>query len=124
MKTLRVGIASYDEIKERTLAITKGSYLPKKNEPKVWFSSIESLAQVLSSKNKLLLEIIKQEEPQSIKELAELTGRQKSNLSRTLKTMQRYKLVVLKPSNTGKELIPIVNYDQVKLNFELISAHT
>lgn len=52
MKTLIVGIASYEQIKKRTLAIARGEYKPKKDEPKVWFTSIESLAQVLSTDNK------------------------------------------------------------------------
>ena len=70
---LRVGIAPYSEIKKRTLAIARGQYKPSRHEPKVWFTSIESLAQVLSSKNKLFLEIIATEEPDSMTELAELS---------------------------------------------------
>ncbi len=66
MKTLIVGIASYEQIKKRTLAIARGEYKPKKDEPKVWFTSIESLAQVLSTDNKLLLEIIKIQEPKAL----------------------------------------------------------
>ena len=66
---LRVGIAPYEEVKKRVLAIARGESRPTKNEPKVWFSSIESLAQVLSSKNKLLLEIIAQSKLNSVSEV-------------------------------------------------------
>ncbi|MFM8453697.1 MAG: transcriptional regulator, partial [Gammaproteobacteria bacterium] len=76
-RILKIGIAPYEEIKKRTMAIARGEYKPKKSEPKVWFSSIESLAQVLSTKNRLLLEIILENQPNSITELAELSHRHK-----------------------------------------------
>jgi len=48
MNTLKIGIASRDAFRKRTLAIAKGEYKPGKNDPKVWFESLESLAQLLS----------------------------------------------------------------------------
>jgi len=92
---LRVGIAPYEEIKERTLSIVRGDYKPSPTDPKIWFSSMESLAQVPSMHNKLLLELIAQAKPQSMTELAQLSGRHKGNLSRTLRTMEHYGLVSL-----------------------------
>ena len=50
-KTLKIGIASLADYKARTLAIAKGDYKPSKNEPKVWFQSMESFAKVLSDRN-------------------------------------------------------------------------
>jgi predicted transcriptional regulator len=117
---LRVGIAPYDEIKERTLAIARGKYKPSANEPKVWFSSIESLAQVLSTRNKLLLEIIAQSNPHSMTELAQISGRQKSNLSRTLKMMERYGLVRLQRLKNGK-IRPRVTFDHLRVDLQLTS---
>jgi predicted transcriptional regulator len=55
MQTLRVGIASYEEMKARTLPIARGQYTPAADEPKVWFRSAESLARVLSDRNRALL---------------------------------------------------------------------
>jgi predicted transcriptional regulator len=87
MKALRVGIASYEDMKARTMAIARGTLRPKAGDPKVWFPSTESLARVLSAKNRTLLATIREAQPQSLAGLALLTGRQKSNLSRTLKTL-------------------------------------
>src|ERR1035438_1371130 len=42
MRTLRVGIASYEQMKARTVAIARGEYKPAAGEPKVWFTSAES----------------------------------------------------------------------------------
>ncbi len=92
---LRVGILSREEYKARTLAIARGQYRPRRGEPKVWFESIRSMAQVLSAENQELLRIIAERKPQSLKELESATGRRSSNLSRTLKTMARYGIVDL-----------------------------
>ncbi len=86
MKTLKVGIASYKDMKDRTMAIARGDLRPKPGEPKVWFTSTESFAKVLSQKNRTLLSTIAETHPGSLQELADLTGRKTSNLSRTLKT--------------------------------------
>ena len=65
---IKVGIMSKEEYKKRTIAIAKGEYIPKKDEPKVWFESIGSMSQILSSQNQELLKIIIQKKPQSLKE--------------------------------------------------------
>ncbi len=49
-KTLNIGIMSKADYIKRTIAIAKGGYKPKEDEPKVWFESIKSLVQVLSNK--------------------------------------------------------------------------
>jgi len=117
-KTIKVGIMSIEQYKQRTIAIAKGEYIPKKDEPKVWFESIKSMAQILSTENQKLLKVIIENNPHSLKELEELTGRAKSNLSRTLKTLQRYGIVELHKENNS--LIPTVKATnfQVEFGFE------
>jgi predicted transcriptional regulator len=114
MTKLKVGIASLEQYKSRTLAIARGEYVPAPDEPKVWFQSLETMSQVLSDKNRALLAVIVKTQPQSIKELAEKTGRAKSNLSRTLKTMERYGLVHFE-EGPGRQIAPRVNYSGVEL---------
>ena len=118
MKTLKVGIASYETMKKRTLAIARGEYKPKRGEPKVWFPSLEAFAGVLSENNRELLQIIIDNQPDSMTELAELSGRKTASLSRTLKSMARYGLVDLKKERGGR-LRPRVNYTDVKLDLSL-----
>ena len=118
MKTLLVGIAGYERMKARTIAIARGQHKPANDEPKVWFTSIESFAKVLSQRNQALLALIASEKPESLTELAEIAGRKKSNLSRTLKTMSRYGLVELRAGPRGT-LIPRVSYDRVRLDVSL-----
>ncbi len=118
MKTLRVGIASYEEMKARTMAVARGKLRITRNEPKVWFRSTESFAKVLSAGNRDLLRVIAEQEPGSLDELARITGKAKSNLSRTLKTMAGYGLVRLDRGERGR-ITPRVTHDRIELDLEL-----
>lgn len=96
---MKIGILPREEFQKRTLDIAAGRYKPGKGEPRIWFSSIKSLSEILSENNVRLLKLIDEQRPESIKELAELSGRQVSNLSRTLKTLERYGIVKLNHEN-------------------------
>ena len=121
MTSLKVGIASYEQFKEYTMAIARGEYKRAPGEPKVWFSSIESFAKVLSERNRELLRVIAETKPRSLNELAEATGRAKSNLSRTLKTLERHGLVRLEKGE-GRTLAPRTIYTDVALDLPLWAA--
>jgi predicted transcriptional regulator len=115
MKIMNVGIMSRENYKNRTIAIAKGTYKPKKDEPKIWFESIKSLSQVLSNENQELLKIIIECKPKSLTELEKISDRKKSNLSRTLKTLENYGIVSLNKEN-GK-VIPTVKATNFKVEF-------
>ncbi len=119
-KILKIGIISRDDYKKRTIAISRGEYKPRKDEPKVWFESVQSMAQVLSSENQKLLRIIKEQKPTSLKELALVSGRNRSNLSRTLNTMSRYGIVDLVKQE--RSVKPIVKVTDFKVEFGLSVA--
>lgn len=115
METVKIGIMSQKEIRERTLAIARGEYKPKPDEPKIWFTSIRSLAEVLSDENQALLRVITEKKPNSIRALAEITGRHSSNLSRTLKTLSSYGFIRLEKHE--KNVYPIVLITQFNVIF-------
>jgi predicted transcriptional regulator len=52
MKTIKIGIASQKKIRERVLAIAKGELKPKASDPKIWFTSVESLTNTLNKQSK------------------------------------------------------------------------
>lgn len=103
MKEMIIGIATEKDIRARALAFASGDHLPRPDEPKVWFTSMRSLAEVLSDDNRALLRVIREQKPESLRQLATVTGRAPSNLSRTLKSMERYGLVEMR-----KELRTVV----------------
>ncbi len=92
-KIVKVGIMSFKIFQKYTKAIACGKYKPQKNAPKIWFESVETCMQILSTKNIELLKLIEKEKPASIVELSRISGRNKGNLSRTLKTFQRHQIV-------------------------------
>lgn len=99
MKAITIGILPQEKIRARMLAIARGELKPKAGEPKIWFTSMRSLAEVLSDENRALLRVIEESHPESISSLANLTGRKPGNLSRTLKTMSNYGLVEMRREN-------------------------
>jgi predicted transcriptional regulator len=119
MSTLKVRIASYEEMKALTIAVARGQRRLAPNEPHVWFPSTESFARVLSAANRELLRVIAEKAPGSLDELAELSGRKKSNLSRTLKTMANYGLVRLERGTRGRVAAKVV-HDRIELELPLV----
>jgi len=116
-KVLHIGIMPYQDYKKRSLAIARGEHHPRPDEPKVWFESVRSMAQVLSNENQLLLKTILERKPESLKELEEATGRSSSNLSRTLKTMARYGIVRME--KVRRNIRPVVEATDFTVQFGL-----
>jgi predicted transcriptional regulator len=114
MKTLKVGIMPLKEFQARTIAIASGKLKPAPDEPKVWFQSVESFSKILSDGNRMLLRLIAETEPESLTELAAASGREKSNLSRTLKTLEQYDLIHFE-QGPGRQMAPRANYSGVSL---------
>jgi len=119
-KVLHIGIMSCQDYKKRTMAIARGEYRPPPNEPKVWFESVRSMAQILSSENQLLLRTILDNKPESLKELEVATGRSSSNLSRTLKTMARYGIVRME--KVHRNIRPVVEATDFTVQFGLYGS--
>jgi predicted transcriptional regulator len=126
LKVVKVGVMPLEDFKKRTIAIAKGTYKCKKDEPKIWFNSMKSLANVLSEENQELLKLIVETHPKSIKELEEVTGRKANNLLRTLRTMESYGFVTLKEGKSGRgraPLIPEVVYSAAEIEVCLVGNY-
>jgi predicted transcriptional regulator len=113
MKPIVIGVMPQKQIRARVLAIARGEYKPKPGEPKIWFTSMKSVAEVLSDQNRALLKTIRETSPESVAVLARTTGRQPGNLSRTLKTMHRYGLIDLQRHN--RQVRPIVKATEFRI---------
>lgn len=110
MKSIRIGIASQEQIRQRTLDIAAGRLKPKASDPKIWFTSMKSVGELLNEDNRALLRLIRESQPNSLTELSELTGRETSNLSRTLSRMKKYGLLELE--KTDRRTKPIVKAEK------------
>jgi predicted transcriptional regulator len=114
MKTVTIGILPQEQIRARMLSIAKGEIKPRPSDPKVWFTSMRSLAEVLSDENRALLKLISDSKPDSIAALAQATGKSASNLSRTLKTMSKYGLVDMQPVNL-RQVRPVAKATEFRI---------
>lgn len=101
--SMKIGIASPEQQRRRVLDIAAGRRPVKRGEPKVWFPSLKTAAEVLD-RNRELIRLIHDEHPESVKELAALSGRAESNVSRSLKRLEAYGIVRM--INTGKTRRP------------------
>jgi predicted transcriptional regulator len=117
-RILRVGIAPRAATVRYTKDIVAGRRRRSADDPDIWFSSVGSFAKVLSERNRALLALIAQKHPPSIDALAAASGRAKSNLSRTLRTMERYGLVRLE-KGYGRKLRPVVTFERVELRLKV-----
>ena len=113
MKPVKVGIMPFEQYKKYTIGVARGQIKPKKSDPKIWFDSIETCMQVLSTRNLNLLKLIDEKRPESVEELAKLSDRQKSNLSRTLKKFERHHIVDLVQNERRKK--PIAHATQFNI---------
>ena len=112
------GVASYEDMKVRAMAVARGERRIAPDGPKVWFTSTESFAKALLAGNRELLRVIAEKAPGSLEALARITGKAKSNLSRTLRTMEGYGVVRLERGERGR-ITPKVACDRVELDLPL-----
>jgi len=119
MNRLKIGIMPREQFQRRMVDIAAGKTKVKRAEPKVWFSSMKSLSEVLSDNNVRLLKLINEHQPETLAELAELSGRKSSNLSRTLKTMEKYGIVELRRYD-GRKVQPIARATEFDIQYAVV----
>ncbi len=109
-RVLRIGIASYEQTKRRTIDIAAGRLKPGPEDPRIWLTSLSEVSRIFSKNTMLLLEIIKNSEPDSVADLAKIAKRKTSNVSRTLQRLQEFGLVELK-EGPGRRRAPRVTFE-------------
>lgn len=102
MRTV-VGIRPKQHQSKRARQASSHSEAPT---PTVWFASWRQLAGVLSDENRALLRLMQEKQPRTVLELAELSGRAASNLSRTMRNLEGYGLVKLHRSPDTRAVRP------------------
>jgi len=110
---MKVGIQSFEAHKKKMLALAQAGQGPDLEEPKIWFASLEVFAHLLNHENQTLLKIIKDQHPQSLKELSQLSHRSPASLSRTLQNFERQGIVRLKREK--KTVVPELMVSEFEL---------
>ena len=112
-RILHIGIASREYIHKRMLEAAAGKLSRHPDEPRVWFTSWEALARILSKQNMMLIEILRDFEPASVTELAKLVRREKTNVLRSLKTLKHFEIVDFEEGE-GNRKAPRLIYDDFR----------
>jgi predicted transcriptional regulator len=127
-------VGTFEEFRAYTLAVARGERRVDPTEPKVWieptesregaappvgFNSLEAGAKLLSAKNRELLRLIAQEHPQSVSQLAALSGRAEQNVLRTLRKLTAAGIVRLDPGE-GRAVRPVVAARKVHFEIDLL----
>jgi len=113
VRKIKIGIMPKEQYRQRTIDIAAGKYIPSRNEPKIWFNSFKAMGEVLNEKNMELIRIIYEKKPDSLTTLARLSKRQLPNVSRTVRTLQAYKLI--ETERKHKATVPIAKAKDFKV---------
>ncbi len=116
MKTIRIGVASDQEIRSRMLDIAAGRIRPSAQEPKIWVRSIDEFRKLLSEKNMNLLAAIRSHRLKSVSELARNMQEDQVNLTKRLKMLASFGLVELEEGERTRgriALVPKVSFDRI-----------
>jgi len=66
MKTIRIGVASDQEIRSRMLDIAAGRRKSFAQEPRIWVRSVDEFRKLMSEKNMDLFAAIRAQKPKSV----------------------------------------------------------
>ncbi len=125
---------SFEDFKAMTLAVARRERTVGPDEPRIWcepveedgvgrgevrFRSLEAGAKLLSAKNRELLRTIATRHPQSVSELAAMTGRAEQNVLRTLRKLSTAGIVRL-DRGEGRACRPVVTARKVHFEIDLL----
>jgi len=118
VKNIKLGIRSLDtayaEWAETFEKVRKGRKVDKSRG--IYFTSLEAIRKVLTEKRLELLRVIKEQEPDSVYELAKILKRDIKNVNDDLELLKDIGLVSITKARKGRgRVIPRVNYDKIQL---------
>lgn len=116
-----VKIQGHASLRNEMKAVARGEKIAPKDAGKISFDSVTTVMRILSPENRELLAVIRDKKPQSIAELAKLTGRASPNLTRTLGKLQAIGFVHLESVNNRK--IPTAAVHTLRINIDPFSQN-
>ncbi len=93
-------VQSLNALKEEMKAVARGERPAPRDASRPSFNSVDAIVRLLTPENRKLLAIIRDQRPQSVAQLVELTGRAQPNLTRTIAKLEAAGLV--KTKNLGR----------------------
>ena len=109
-------IQRLNDLEDEMRAVARGEKPAPADAARPSFESVEALIRLLTPENRRLLAVIRDRKPQSINELAEITGRAASNLTRTLAKLEAVGFVQMRTVERRKVPTPAVHRLHVEID--------
>ena len=111
-------IRSVKQLEAEMRAVARGERRPPKDAAVQSFNSVDTVLRLLTPENRKLMALIRDKKPSSIADLAQMTGRAASNLTRTLQKMQAAGLVQMRSVAHSKAKIPVAAVKKVRVQID------
>ena len=99
MKTTKIGVISIKNYMQMTIDIAAGRRKAEKDMPTIWIPDLILAKELTSGDNLELIRLIATQEPETVEELAKMSGRR--NLSEDLERLERYNLIKMDRSGVS-----------------------
>jgi predicted transcriptional regulator len=109
-------VQSLKSLRDEMVAVARGERPAPPDANVRSFNSLETVARLLTKENRKLLSLIRDSNPKSVAELAELSGRSQPNLTRTLNKLQAVGFVVM--SLAGRQKAPRVALEKLTVEID------
>jgi predicted transcriptional regulator len=109
-------IKTMHELEAEMRAVARGEKPAPADAARTTFESVDALIRLLTPENRKLLAVIRDRKPQSIAELAKITGRAASNLTRTLAKLEAVGFVSMQGEARRKIPVSIVKKLRVEID--------
>jgi predicted transcriptional regulator len=116
-----VKIQSHASLRDEMKSVARGEKTTSKDAGGISFDSVEALLRLLTPQNRELLVAIRDKKPQSIAELAELTGRAQPNLTRTLGKLEAIGFVQF--NTVERRKVPTASVQSLQINIDPFSQN-
>ena len=114
-------IQSLRSLREDMRAVARGERPAPVDAARPSFNSVEAIVRLLTPENRRLLALIRDRKPQSIAELAQLTGRAQPNLTRTLAKLEAAGFIRMK--SVGRRRAPSATVKKIVVEIDPYSSH-
>ena len=114
-------IQSHRSLRKEMKAVARGERPAPKDAAAPSFDSVSALLRLLTPENRALLAVIRDKKPQSIAELAALSGRAQPNLTRTLGKLEAMGFVKIKSVRRRK--VPTTAVQSFRINVDPFSSN-
>jgi predicted transcriptional regulator len=115
----KAGIQSLASLEAEMRAVARGEKKAPADAARASFNSVEALIRLLTPENRRLLAVIRDKKPSSIADLAKLTGRAASNLTRTLGKLEAAGLIRME--GLDKRKVPVATVRKLHVEIDPFS---